>query len=62
MLKIKFDVMLYERFVCTLTMEVEPDMIIDWLEDGQPVVGEDTFHNFVIEKRPSLKDKPFRIR
>lgn len=46
-----FDVMLYERFVCTLSYRFNPVFPINRKE----------LHNFVVSKRPTLRNKPFRI-
>lgn len=45
------DVMLNERFVCTLRYRYNPLFVID---------GDD-LKKFVLSKRPTLKNKPFRI-
>lgn len=49
--KLKFDVMLKGRFVCTLTYEFCPAF---------PITGQELV-DFVLSKRPSLKGKPFNI-
>lgn len=51
MAKLKFDVMLKGRFVCTLTYEFCPAFIIT----------EQELVDFVLSKRPSLENKPFNI-
>lgn len=51
MAKLKFDVMLKGRFVCTLTYEYCPAFF----------VTERELMDFVLSKRPSLKNKPFVI-
>lgn len=57
---IKFDVMLKDRFVCTLKMELTSSRIKEWI--GQmPVLKAHTIEKFIEEKRPSLKGKPYRI-
>ena len=45
------DIMLYGRFVCTLKFKYCPLFPIDYNE----------LLDFVVEKRPTLKGKPFRI-
>ena len=45
------DVMLYDRFVCTLKYRYCPAFPID----GKAL------HDFVVSQRPTLRDKPFRI-
>jgi hypothetical protein len=49
---ITFDVMLHDRFVCTLTYDVFPPM----------PVSEKSMCEFVVSKLPTLRNKPFRIR
>lgn len=51
MKKFIFDVMLNGRFICTLKYEYSPLFPIDF-ED---------LTKFVLEKRPTLKGKDFRI-
>ena len=51
MAKLKFDVMLKDRFVCTLTYEFCPAFTLI----------EKELVDFVLSKRPSLKNKPFII-
>lgn len=51
MAKLKFDVMLNGRFICTLRYECKPPFIIT---DEELVA-------FVISKLPTLKNKPFNI-
>ena len=46
-----FDVMLHGRYVCTLKYEYCPLFPIDSEE----------LHDFVVSKRPTLRNKPFRI-
>ena len=46
-----FDVMLYDRFVCTLRYKYCPLFPIEERE----------LHDFVVSKRPTLRNKPFRI-
>lgn len=57
---IKFDVMLKDRFVCTLKMELTPSRIYEWKEN-MVLLKEHTIEKFIEEKRPSLKGKPYRI-
>lgn len=57
---IKFDVMLNERFVCTLRMPITIEMVVDYVGDT-PVIPEEAFSKYVESKRPSLKGKPFQI-
>ena len=49
--KLKFDVMLRDKFVCTLTYEYCPIFALT----------EKEIEDFVVSKRPSLKGKPFYI-
>ena len=49
--KLKFDVMLGDRYVCTLAMPYCP---LDIIPEG-------AVRNFVISKRPTLRNKDFRI-
>ena len=46
-----FDVMLHDRFVCTLKYRSCPLFPIEERE----------LHDFVVSKRPTLRNKPFRI-
>lgn len=46
-----FDVMLHDRFVCTLRYKYCPLFPIEERE----------LHDFVVSKRPTLRNKPFRI-
>ena len=46
-----FDVMLHDRYVCTLHYEYCPLFPIEERE----------LHNFVVSKRPTLRNKNFRI-
>lgn len=46
-----FDVMLHDRFVCILHYQCHPIF---------PVNDEELI-NFVLQKRPTLRGKPFRI-
>lgn len=46
-----FDVMLGDRYVCTLRYKYCPLFPIDT----------DELHNFVVSKRPTLRNKKFRI-
>lgn len=46
-----FDVMLGDRYVCTLHYEYCPLFPIEERE----------LHDFVVSKRPTLRNKPFRI-
>lgn len=49
--KLKFDVMLRDRYICTLTYEHCPMFVLT----------EKEIVDFVVSKRPSLKGKPFYI-
>lgn len=49
--KLKFDVMLRDKFVCTLTYEYCPIFVLK----------EKEIEDFVVSKHPSLKGKPFYI-
>lgn len=49
--KLKFDVMLRDKFVCTLTYEHCPIFVLT----------EKEITDFILSKRPSLKGKPFHI-
>lgn len=46
-----FDVMLHDRYVCTMKYRYCPLFMIDVRE----------LENYVTSRRPSLKGKPFRI-
>lgn len=46
-----FDVMLHDRFVCTLKYRYCPLFPIEERE----------LHDFVVSKRPTLRNEPFRI-
>lgn len=51
MKKIKFDVMLGDRWQCTLTYEYCPLFPLD----------EQDLRKFIEEQRPTLKNKPYKI-
>ena len=57
---IKFDVMLNERFVCTLRMPITIEMVVDYVGD-KPVISGGVFSGFIEKKRPSLIGKPYKI-
>lgn len=57
---IKFDVMLHDRFVCTLRMPVTLDAIEDYMGD-EPVIKSEAVVRFVEQERPSLVGKPYTI-
>lgn len=60
MKRITFDVMLNERFVCTMRIPLTFDMIDDY--DGDtPIVNLKAIEHYVEDKRPSLKGKDYRI-
>lgn len=48
---VKFDVMLWDRWICTLRYPHSPIFVLTVKE----------LEDFVIEQKPSLKDKPFKI-
>ena len=51
MKELTFDIMLGDRYVCTLRYKYFPLFPIDT----------DELHNFVVSKRPTLRNKKFRI-
>lgn len=51
MKELTFDVMLYGRYVCTLKYRYNPVFVL----------GSNELSDFVISKRPTLRNKPFRI-
>lgn len=55
LLKIPFDVMLGDRFVCSMAMPVSK------MEHGVPLFSEKDFKSYVETLRPSLKGKNYRI-
>ena len=55
---ITFDVMLRDRFVCTLRM---PVYLADDYENGRFIFTAETLSRFVESKRPTLKGKPYNI-
>ena len=57
---ISFDVMLNERFVCTLKMPITIDMVVDYVGD-KPVLSDGAVSAFVETKRPSLRGKDYKI-
>ena len=57
---VKFDVMLNDRFVCTLSMELTPPRISEWV-GNMPVLKNNAIQDYVEEKRPSLKGKPYKV-
>ena len=60
MREIKFDVMLNDRFVCTLCMKLTPPSIKEWI-DQMPVLKQRAIQKYIEQKRPSLKGKPYRV-
>ena len=59
-LSVKFDVMLHDRFVCTLQMPITLDAIADYIGD-EPVINSEAFVRNVEKVRTSLIGKPYRI-
>lgn len=59
-----FDVMIDDKFVCTMHMPIPFDMVVGYNKD-RPIVnlGIDggIIKDFVIQQRPSLKNKNFNI-
>lgn len=53
-----FDVMLHDRFVCTLRL---PLYLAEGYENGKYVVSGETLSRFVESKLPTLKGKPYNI-
>lgn len=60
MKKLIFDVMLNDRFVCTLMMPITIDMVVDYLGD-KPVIKDGAVSQYVEKKRPSLIGKPYKV-
>ncbi len=60
MRQISFDVMLNERFICTLKMPITKDMVVDHIGE-RPVIKEEAFSDYVEKKRPSLRGKDYKI-
>lgn len=56
--KIRLDVMLNEKFVCTLNI---PTLMADDVVDGMPVFKMETISRYIEKHRPSLRNKPYRI-
>lgn len=57
---LKFDVMLDQRWVATMTMPILPWYITDYV-DGLPVIDEGVMKRFAEERRPSLIGKDYKI-
>ena len=55
-----FDVMLNERFVCTMKMPLTLD-VIDGFDGDEPIVSIEALERYIEQKRPSLKGKAYRI-
>ena len=55
-----FDVMIEDRFVCTMCMPVTLDVIESYNGD-EPVVSEAAIRRYVEQKRPTLKYENYRI-
>lgn len=55
---VRFDVMMGDKYICTMVM---PFMLADDFRDGHPIFNLETFSRFVESRRPSLKNKPYRI-
>lgn len=55
---ITFDVMLQDKFICTLRL---PLYLADGYENGRYIVSKETMMHFVESKRPKLKGKPYNI-
>lgn len=57
MKSVTFDVMLNDRFVCTLHMPITLDIVEEY-DGDKPIISITSFRRFVENKRPSLKGKP----
>lgn len=58
-----FDIMIDDKFVCTLSLQVDVGMIDEYVSWGgviQPVINADVLHERILGLRPSLRDKDFR--
>lgn len=55
-----FDVMLRDRFVCTLRMPLTLDVISGY-DGDKPIISMESVEKFVLRKRPTLKGEPFGI-
>lgn len=60
MKKLIFDVMINDRFVCTLMMPITIDMVVDYLGD-KPVIKDGVIKKYIEKKRPSLIGKPYKL-
>jgi hypothetical protein len=58
--KLVFDVMLNERYICTLRIPITFDMIEEIDETGV-VVRVDRLQEIIEEKRPTLRGKNYKI-
>ena len=51
MKKVRFDIMLGDRFLCTMTYTYCPAFKLTW----------DEIERYILEKRPSLKSKDYSV-
>ena len=59
--KLVFDIMLNERYICTLRMPISFDMIEEIDERGGVVLRGERLQKYIEEKRPSLKGTNYKI-
>ena len=59
--KLVIDVMVGDRFYCTLRMPITPDFIIGYNPEGGVNIDPHKIAAYVEEKRPTLKYKDFQI-
>ena len=57
---LKFDVMLGQRWVATMTMPLVPEYICDYVGE-MTVVSEETVKRFIESRRPSLRGRDYRV-
>ena len=59
--KLTFDVMVGERFYCTLRMPITPDVITGRDAEGGAIIDPYKIAAYVEEKRQTLKYKDYQI-
>ena len=59
--KLVFDIMLNERYICTLRIPITFDLIEDLDDEEGVIVRGDRLQEIIEERRPSLKGKNYII-
>ncbi len=59
-----FDIMIDDKFVCTLSLQVDVGMIDEYVSWGgviYPVINSEVLHERIEDLHPSLRGKNFKI-